>query len=59
MLKSRLRSDSKSPWRIESKQIACKYQNLSKKLKSDNISDMNVDDQKPPYDSLIHKSKIN
>ena len=32
---------------------------LSMKSRSNNSSDMSVDDQKPSYDSLIYKSEIN
>ena len=32
---------------------------LSMKSRSDNSSDMSVDDQKPSYDSLIYKSETN
>ena len=61
MYKSRLRSGSKSSSssRKESKQISCKSRDLSMKLRSNNSSDMSVDDQKPFYDSLIYKSEIN
>ena len=59
MYKSRLRSGSKSSSRKESKQITIKSRDLSTKSRSNNSSDMSVDDQKPSYDSLIYKSEIN
>ena len=59
MYKSRLRSDSKSSSRKESNQVARKSRNLSMKSRSNNSSDMSVDDQKPSYDSLIYKLEIN
>ena len=59
MYKSRLASRSKSSSRKESKQITLKSRDLSMKSRSNSSSDMSVDDQKPSYDSLIHKSEIN
>ena len=58
MYKSRRRSGSKSS-RKESKQITFNSRDLSMKSRSNNSSDMSVDDQKPSYDSLIYKSGIN
>ena len=57
MYKSRLRSDSKSS-RKESNKIARKSRDLSMKSRSNNSSDMSVDNQKPSYDSLIYKLEI-
>ena len=59
MYKSRLRSGSKSSSKIKSKQITCKFRDFSMKPRSNNSSDMSFEDQKPSYDSLIHKSEIN
>ena len=59
MYEGRLRGGSKSSSRKESKQITCKSRDLSMKSRSNNSSDKNVDDQKPSYDSLIHKLMIN
>ena len=59
MYKSRLRSCSKSTSRKESKQITCKSRDLLMMSRSNNSSDMSVDDYKPSFDSLIYKSEIN
>ena len=59
MYKSRLTIDSKSSSRKESNQVARKSRNLSMKSRSNNSLDMNVDDQKLSYDSLIYKLEIN
>ena len=59
MYKSKLRSGSKSSSRKESKQIKCKPWDLSMKSRSNNSLVMSIDDQKPSYDSLIHKLEIN
>ena len=54
MHNSRLRKGSKSTSRKESKQITCKSRDLSMKSRSNNSSDMSVDDQKPSYALLIY-----
>ena len=43
----------------KSKQITCNSRDLSMKSRSNNSSDMNVDDQKLSYDLLKYKSEIN
>ena len=59
MYKSRLRNGSESSSRKESKLNKFKSRDLSMKSRSNNSSDMSVDDQKPSYNSLIYKSEIN
>ena len=56
MYKSRLRSASKSPSRNESNQNILKSRDLLMNSRSNNSSDMSVDNQKPI--SLIDKSKL-
>ena len=56
MYKSRLRSASKSPSRNEFNQNIFKSRDLSMNSRSNNSSDMSVDNQKPI--SLIDKSKL-
>ena len=56
MCKSRQRSGSKSSAKESNKNAYNKK--LSVKSRSNNSSDISVDDQKLSYDSLIHKSEI-
>ena len=58
MNKRWLISCSKSLSRKENNQNACNSRDLSMKSRSNNSLDMSVDNQKPFYDSLIHKSEI-